>query len=315
MEFANLKHENRENLISVIIPCYNHEKYVAKAIESIAGQTYAPIEVLLLDDGSSDGSLEAALAAISRWPGRFVRVFAERQPNAGVSRTLNRLVGLARGAFIVPLASDDALLPHALAHRVAALEKSPHALALFTDSQVMDTDGNAMPGSAMQRLYGVNPARFVRTQDMTATLMLYWGVPGSGLMLRNCAFDPLEGVGLFDEQLRAEDFDFYLRLAARGALAFSSERTALYRIHETNSIGRSGNALMHDNIGVLRRVALDLAPWPRFVARMLARSLTLTNQVGPFGRLSIWGGKALFHLTRLAHGVRELLLRPIAQSV
>ena len=110
--------------VSVIIPVYNAEPFLAEAIESILGQTVPPQQVIVIDDGSTDGS-----AAVAR---RYLpHILFEQQPNAGAARARNRGVALARGDLLAFLDNDDCWMPDKLALQLAALQQAPEVEAVF----------------------------------------------------------------------------------------------------------------------------------------------------------------------------------------
>src|SRR3990167_1567368 len=104
-------------LVSVIIASYNHGPYIEASITSVLAQTYGNIELLVVDDGSSDDSVER-IQRLQRLHGFDFRV----QKNQGLSRTLNETVARARGELITPFGSDDVMLPQRLALQVAYLQ-------------------------------------------------------------------------------------------------------------------------------------------------------------------------------------------------
>lgn len=225
-------------LISVLVPLYNHERYLSACLQSIADSRYPRLEVLVLDDGSRDGSLAACLAWRDAHPGVFERFEIQTQPNAGITRTLNRLVASARGDYLALLASDDCLLPDGLRLRAEALAQHPQWLAVFGDSQVIDAEGRLTHASGLTQLYpnSARPGALIRPELIRLELILRWSVPGPGLMLRRRAFDPVSGVGAYDETMVVEDRDFYLRLLTRDALGYIDVAVAAYRFHGANSV-------------------------------------------------------------------------------
>jgi glycosyltransferase involved in cell wall biosynthesis len=111
--------------VSVLIPSYNHEKFVSACLDSVARETYPDIEILLIDDGSRDRTYDVACAWRDLHAGRFARIDMQRQDNAGLTRTLNRLIEKSRGQYIALLASDDMLAEGGIAARVEALHSHP----------------------------------------------------------------------------------------------------------------------------------------------------------------------------------------------
>src|SRR5262245_42283737 len=112
-----LREAPEPGLVSVIIPCYNGQRFLAKTLESAFAQTYPHTEIIVVDDGSTDGSIELIEAYGDR-------VRAEFGLNRGGSAARNRGTALARGEFIRYLDADDLLMPNALEQRVAALLKT-----------------------------------------------------------------------------------------------------------------------------------------------------------------------------------------------
>jgi len=227
--------EGRAPLVSVIIPAYNHARYIEACLDSVAAETYADLELLVLDDGSKDDTFARVQAWAARHEGRFRRVKAWTQPNAGICRTLNRLVAAAEGALVTIVASDDALLPGGIAARVDALVASPRWLAVFGDAEVIDTDGKTTAGSALRDDFQANTDALKDPARITLALVVDWCVPGPVFMARREAWDPARGVGPYREDMVVEDRDFYLRLLARGALGFVDRPVARYRVHGGNA--------------------------------------------------------------------------------
>lgn len=110
--------------VSVIIPVYNAEPWLAETIESVLGQTCPPQQVIVVDDGSTDQS-----AAVARRYARYIQI--EQQPNAGCAHARNRGVALAQGELLAFLDADDGWLPEKLALQLAALAEAPTLEAVF----------------------------------------------------------------------------------------------------------------------------------------------------------------------------------------
>lgn len=222
-------------LVSVIVPSYNHARYIETCLNSIYDDDYSEFEVVVIDDGSSDGSFEIIKKWRENHPGRF-RVFQMiQQENQGTCRTANRLVSLAKGEFIALLASDDYLLPGGIRTRVEALSRHREWLAVFGDCILVDEQGAKLGDSALVSLYKANKAALLHPKFITNELILRWSASGPGLMARRACYDPILGIGLYNENLRLmEDRDYYLRLLARNALGFIDFPVAGYRSHRTS---------------------------------------------------------------------------------
>ena len=115
---------NNSPLVSVIIPAYNHEKYVQETVKSIINQTYKNIELIIIDDGSTDNTWQKIQEIKEECEKRFKRVFFETKKNEGTCKTLTKLISLTQGEFVYLIASDDRAKPKAIEKEVAFLKKN-----------------------------------------------------------------------------------------------------------------------------------------------------------------------------------------------
>ena len=180
---------------SVIIPAYNAAQYIAKAIESCLSQTYAPHEIIVIDDASTDDT--AAIAESFPSPVRVIRL-AE---NMGIAVARNRGVAASTGDWLAFLDADDWFLPEKLElQRRCALENS-HAVLIYTGFRILEIGGSESCG------------RFFMPWEIFPMLRYRNRLNACSVILRRDAFD---AVGGFDPSLRtAQDWDMWLRVAAR----------------------------------------------------------------------------------------------------
>lgn len=181
--------------VTVVIPTYNRRDLVREAIASVTAQSYTDFEVIVVDDGSDDGTAEVVQ--------QFVGVQYVYQSNRGVSAARNRGVALTRGELIAFLDSDDLWQPHKLAHQVTLFDQ-------HRDVEICQTDEIWIRNGVR-----VNPQRKHKKTggDIFARSLELCLVSPSAVMLRRALF---EGLGGFDETLPAcEDYDLWLRLTAR----------------------------------------------------------------------------------------------------
>tara|TARA_R110000868_G_scaffold48354_3_gene157120 strand:- start:6834 stop:7721 length:888 start_codon:yes stop_codon:yes gene_type:complete len=233
-------------LISVLIPLYNHEKYVIECLESIKYQTYKNIEIVICDDGSSDGSLEVVYG----WAraNDQIRIKVLSQKNQGVCKTLNRLVNESSGELVALCASDDMLLPRSIEDRFSFLQRNPEVGAVVGDAILINECSEEVSASAMKSLYRAN---FDRLQWNTGKELIFnWSVVGPTLLIYRNMYSL---VGMYDEDLKVEDRDFYLRCIAKIKIGFYPSAVALYRIHTDNASRKSFEA----KVSVWKQVALS----------------------------------------------------------
>lgn len=146
--------------VSVIVPNYNHAAFLPQRIESILAQTYQPMEIIILDDCSSDNSLEV----IARYQGdsRVSRVVRNEQNSGSTFLQWNRGFGLAKGEYVWIAESDDVAEPHFLSTLVAQLELHPDAAVAFSHSRLIDAEGRLL---SEQNTHNPSPADGVTVHD------------------------------------------------------------------------------------------------------------------------------------------------------
>src|SRR5271157_2678892 len=126
--------------VSVALPVYNCERYVAEAIESILAQTFTDFEFLIVDDGSSDGTLPI----LHRFAARDSRIRVISRPNTGIVGARNEALGLARGELIAVMDSDDVALPERFEVQVRYLDENPDCVMIGSRVLVIDSDGDPL---------------------------------------------------------------------------------------------------------------------------------------------------------------------------
>jgi glycosyltransferase involved in cell wall biosynthesis len=255
-------------LVSLIIPSFNHERFIVQCLDSILANDYPNKEILVLDDGSTDGTLGLAQDWAARH-GNGLRISVKWQANRGVTPTLNELLAAAEGELVLPIASDDFLLPGGISTLVEALEAKPSANAVFGDCVVVDETGEIIHGSSLFGYRTANRSRLMHR--LTDELITNWVLAGPALIYRR---DPIRSIGGYDEDLFVEDWDFYLRLARRNWLVFIDRKVAAYRLHGRNE--HLNTATLTRRAREQRRVALSAArafgPRRRLLLRMMALS-------------------------------------------
>ena len=239
--------KNYPTTISVVIPCFNHRNYIERAVESVAKQSFTAVEIIVIDDGSSDGSQEK-LAELQRVYG-FQLVC---QRNMGICKTLNKAIReLSGGDYIAIVASDDYWHPEKLQLQMSELKLHPDSEFCFSQAIEFFDENNVGAGVVFPRkcLSGnvVNQV-FVRQH-----------VPAGTMLFSRALYDRLGG---FDENLKEEDWDFVIRSAA--ATSFVSVNTPLlyYRSHSGNTMKtRSRAAIFHQKAKILAKNFDLVNPW------------------------------------------------------
>lgn len=214
--------------ISVIIPAYNAESTILKTIESVQQQSFLDFELIIINDGSTDRTLELIDIQDSR-----IKIFCYE--NGGVSVARNRGTSHATGDFITFLDADDLWTPDKLELQIAALLKHPEAGVAYSWTCFLDEQGKS--------LYTANPVLF---EGNVYAKLLLWNFlySGSNPLIRRQA---LESVGGFDSTLtHGEDWEFYLRLAANWSFVVVPKPQVLYR--QTSSSASSKIEVMEKEV-------------------------------------------------------------------
>lgn len=210
-------------LVSVVIASYNHAPYIEACIKSVLAQTYPYIELLVVDDGSTDDSVDR----ISRLQAEHGFDFQVQQ-NQGLTRTLNSAIARAKGELIVPFGSDDIMLPERLAKQVAYLADKPEVGICAGNIELIDSEGKLFPESRQRRDI---PFRRMDFDDVFMERKPY--APATTLMIRKEALDK---VGGFDPEIRLEDLAIELKITHAGYyIDCLGEVLACHRKHKTNS--------------------------------------------------------------------------------
>lgn len=214
-------------VVTAVIPNYNYAGYLREAVDSVLDQTYENVEVIVVDDGSTDASREV----IESYGERVTAIFQE---NCGVAAARNNGVAAGSGDFVAFLDADDRWLPDKVKKQVAAFVDDEVGL-VHVGLREIDGEGNdvcsrsdGMSGSVADELL-----LFERPVILGG---------GSGLMVRRTVFD---AVGGFDTAMSTSaDWDLFYRVASRYQVGFIPDVLLEYRVHHSN---------MHGNIGVMER--------------------------------------------------------------
>ena len=202
--------------VTIVIPTYNALAFLPETLASVYQQTYQDFEVIVVDDGSADGSLDWLKAQ------NFARLRALSQENQGVSVARNRGVREARGEFIAFLDADDLWEPEKLEKQLAVFAAKPDTGLVHTGTRILEADGSlgatfgvSAEGDTLTRVIRSNPIRC-----------------GSTPLVKKACF---EEVGLFDSSLlRSEDWEMWVRVAAKYPFGVVDEPLVRYRQHASN---------------------------------------------------------------------------------
>jgi glycosyltransferase involved in cell wall biosynthesis len=211
--------------VSIIITCYNYGRFLMESVSSALAQTYNDVEVIIIDDGSTDDTP----TVVQNWQSEpRVRYF--RQRNGGISSALNAGVRMATGEFVAFLDADDRWDPRKLEKQMSRFQDSKVGV-VYTESFEMSADEKGL-----RRYYGT---RYLAPRKGWVTPYLVYDnfVPFSSAVVRKECFDK---AGNFDESIKASpDFDFWLRVAVHYPFDFVDEPLVFYRTGHADQVSRN----------------------------------------------------------------------------
>jgi glycosyltransferase involved in cell wall biosynthesis len=230
-------------LISIIIPAYNHEMFVADAINSVLNQSFADFEIIVIDDGSTDNTL----AEIKKIDDPRIRLF--HQTNIGAAKTINRGIDLSHGQYITILNSDDMYHPERLALFKRYMDVNPDTMVLSSLVQPVDTLGNHLrPGSGNAfhdywlKWYNTAVQNLLQDDNYFFTLLQSnFVVSTSNIFLNSRIF---QNEDKFPILFYCHDYAFLLQALQSYPFGFIHKHLMQYRLHETNTI-RHNHFLKH----------------------------------------------------------------------
>lgn len=267
-------------LVSIVVPAYNHARFLRQAIESVLAQTHPNVELIVLDDGSTDDTAKilAGFGDRFRW---------ESQSNMGQAATLNKGWAMANGNIVGYLSADDYLHPDAVARGLEVLRTSPSTILVYPDFDQVDEEGRHI--------------RSISTPEFDYMKMLVHGTcpPGPGALLSKAA---LHDAGGWDPSFkRVPDYECWLRLGLRGRFRRIPQVLGYYRIHRE---GQSFSPVSEARADEQARAIAKLFATEGLPANVRdSESKARANALLYAARLHLMSGRARLALRRLAEAL------------
>jgi len=239
-----------QGLVSVLIPSYNHENYIESTIRSIINQTYANIELIIVDDGSKDRSWDIITGIAEECRLRFSKLTLVRQQNAGTCNSFNRCAFLAQGEFIYFIASDDIALPEAIECEYDFLSKNPDYGLVVGENDIIDSSNNIIFWDKHQNTVRLrDDAYYISFSDMlkkthpnvdfesskfgTYKTLINTNYIPNGYLIRHSIFDLTGG---YRQEAPLEDWYIMMQLSKYSRFKFIRKTLFQYRWHNDNTI-------------------------------------------------------------------------------
>jgi glycosyltransferase involved in cell wall biosynthesis len=283
----------RPGLVSLVLPVFNHASMVGAAIDSVLAQTYAPLELIVVDDGSTDG-----VAGILQRYLDDPRVRVLTQPNQGLPKALSTGFEAAVGEFFTWTSADNVMLPGCIARLVAFLRDRPSAAMVYADYEVIDEDGTPLVGGefrVMDRTDKQNLAA-VRSKRHTHDLNRYEdNFIGPCFLYRGQVGRLL---GDYNPELGLEDYDYWMRINRMFTIEHlgTDELLYRYRVHDNTLSARARELRILERARLLMNYERQRAAWlqaPSAVladessARWLASCVAAPDSVAPLDAAAV----------------------------
>jgi glycosyltransferase involved in cell wall biosynthesis len=248
-------------LVSVVVPAYNVEAYIADTLESVRTQRWPNLQVIVVDDGSTDATAEAIRPFLEDTRFHYIH-----QPNAGVAAAQNTGIRAATGKFVALLGGDDLWLPEKIDRQVRIAVERPEAGLVFTNAVLFDDDGDV-------REYYPACYRYPEA-DLLEQLLVENPLCAGTVMIRT---ELLRKHGAFDQRLPvAEDYELWIRLAMAGVKVTGTMEILHRQRLRHDSLTGTRSALMHREMLSIYGKCLQLLPEPE-PRRVLRRSIRATK--------------------------------------
>jgi glycosyltransferase involved in cell wall biosynthesis len=280
--------KSNDPLVTVIIPAFNRADYIDQTIGCVLEQSYPAVELIVIDDGSTDGTLEKVRA----YGDRLTLLTHPDHGNRGQSASINMGLLRAMGEFIAVLDSDDYWEPDKLEKQVVYLQQHPDVGLVYSNGYGVDSEGN--------RLYPIYREGHVEPNDPGLLLQDCYVSSPSGWLVRKSVYD---GVGRFEENYRsAQDHDMLIRIAEQTNFAYMPDYLWYYRRH-ANSISNTRQGLRWQTGFRILESARKRYPYSPGTIRK--RKAVLNYRLG---RVKMQEGRFVSGIAQLAHA---FLLDPL----
>jgi glycosyltransferase involved in cell wall biosynthesis len=253
--------------VTILITCYNTGRFLRAAVDSALAQDYKPLEVVVVDDGSTDNTPEIM--------GSYgTQIKSLRQENKGCAGARNAGLGISTGEVVIILDSDDLLLPGAVAAKVKLLQSEPNVGLVTSVAGYIDEKGDPIPGAVDLKPPYPNGVSYIDAMHRIPGPISGWAIPRK----------VLDEIGHFDSSLRAvEDYDICLKILARHKCLCDPEIRMLYR-EVPGSLSRD-HSHNYDHIRRVIKKHRSLAPIGPIAYWWHSRVMLLTSCAGVFTRI------------------------------
>ena len=231
---GQLSHTETKPLVTIGIPNYNYSQFIITTLNSVKDQTYRNIELIVIDDLSTDNSLSLIDDWIDKYSGPLTIKFIKNSSNLGLTKSCNLILKNANGKYFQTLDADDILLPHKIEKQVEIMERSINTALIYSNIGVVNEDGVLISTDYLARI-GYNK------NEMPAGRIFEKLIHFNFIPLPSVLIDTTKArkVGGFNETLQVQDYYMWLKLSEQFETIYLPENTALYRQHNKSMSNNS----------------------------------------------------------------------------
>ncbi len=273
-----MNHEKvSDTLVTVVALCYNQARFLRHSLDSILSQTYPIGRFYIIDDGSTDESV----AIIGEWleEHNYPAELIVHEKNMGITRTINHALSLCNTRYFHPWPCDDIMLPNKIADQIAFLEQLDWVPGfLYGDCQWIDEQGEVFRESVIVDRQQLFPNQQMPSGNIFPELVKHGCfIPtASGLYVTK----PLKELGGFDEQLFAEDWDMFMRIALKYGIAFKNQVFSQYRRHRESAEMKKGERYWDGHFKILPRYLNINKEYDELIYSKMCSDAILARQQG-----------------------------------
>jgi len=255
--------QSNQPLVTVGVALYNHEKYIVDCLKSIVEQTFTDVELIVIDDGSSDNSYEVAKSYLQSQ--ERIKYIIKTRKNVGMCNTLNEIAHLSHGKYISFIGSDDYWAKDKIQDQVEFLENHLEIALVHSNSIMVDDHNNEISTIEYQNKKN--------SSDLfEAILFGKGGINTPSHLYRTSVY---EEIGYYDPSFRFEDTDFWLRVTSKFKVGFINKFHTYYRWHDDNLSGNANKLKFYNDeiVRIYRKNIVDGELKQKAISRIYKKSL------------------------------------------
>ncbi|MDA7818346.1 glycosyltransferase [Sulfurimonas sp.] len=241
-------------LVTIMLSAYNHENFVQETIESIINQTYQNIELLVINDGSPDSTHEKIMQLYEKCKERFTRFEYINRENKGLIASINELNAMAKGYYILGIASDDFCTKNRIKLQVKSLEENQDYGMCYGRMISVDKNSNIITSS--------RTTKYNKSGYLFNDLLFRNFITAPTVMMKKSVLDE---VGGFDARFKIEDHPLWLKIAKKYKIYYLDEYLIYYRDHDSN-ISKNISFMIEENEKMLNSYS-DEPMYKKAIAR------------------------------------------------